>query len=321
MTAPKISVVLPIYNGANDLAKTVQSVLTQDFRDFEIIAINDGSKDESAQILNSITDERLKVIHQDNMGLAATLNRAISLASCEVIARQDQDDISLPGRFSAQWNYLETYPECGLLGTAAEIWVEDKPTSRAHDHPPDHGSLCFELLFNNPFVHSSVMMRKGVVNLLGGYSTDPTRQPPEDYELWSRMARQTKIANLPQRLLAYREVPNSMSRTGPNPFLDKLITLSAENVALACGLETADLVATDIAALTHSGFHRLSVRPDIVRMIDYLKRAARNLGPSDPEVTRRLSVHSHRLEYQWALHVGRLSWLRTALNAVRKRLR
>lgn len=319
MTIPKISVILPVYNGAKDLEKAVQSILAQDLKDFELIAINDGSKDDSASVLNSLSDERVRVFHQDNIGLAATLNRALTLASSDLVARQDQDDISQPGRLSAQWRYMTEHPDCGLLGTAAEIWVEDSPSGRAHDHPTDHASLRFELLFNNPFVHSSVMMRRDLVVGLGGYTVDPARQPPEDYELWSRIARASKIANLSERLLVYREVPNSMSRTGPNPFLDRLILLSSENIAQACGLLSPDKVTDDMAALTHSGFHRLSSRPNISLMIKYLNTAARNIGGDDQAVADRLATHTHRLEYQWLMHKGKLGWLRSALSSLRKR--
>jgi glycosyltransferase involved in cell wall biosynthesis len=236
MNTPLVSVLMPVYNGAADLRRALDTVLGQTFRDFEVIAINDGSKDESAALLDAVDDPRVRVIHQDNMGLAATLNRGLAMARGGLIARQDQDDLSHPERFAKQVAYLNAHPDCILLGTAAEIWVGDEPTERSHDHPTEHALLAFDLLFNNPFVHSSVMMRRDSVLGIGGYTTDKSRQPPEDYELWSRLARKGRVANLPERLLVHREVPQSMSRTGPNPFLDRLVSLSAENLAFANGL-------------------------------------------------------------------------------------
>lgn len=318
MSDCKISVLLPIYNGGTDLLKAVQSLLAQDLPDFEIIAINDGSSDHSAEVLNSIADPRLKVFHQENAGLAATLNRALSLASSKLVARQDQDDLSMPGRFSAQWKYMNLHEECSLLGTAAEIWEGDNPTSRAHDHPLEHAPLSFELLFNNPFVHSSVMMRKDFVLSLGGYTADPARQPPEDYELWSRMARSGRVANLAERLLIYREVPSSMSRTGPNPFLDRLVLLSSENIAFACGLEAPNEVTNDIAALTHSAYHLLSPKPNLAKMKDGIKRAAKGISADNDDVYQRLSTHLHRIEYQWVIHRGNLGWARTKFARLKK---
>lgn len=318
MTDCKISVLLPIYNGGSDLLKAVQSILAQDLPDFEIIAINDGSSDHSAEVLNSIADPRLKVFHQDNSGLAATLNRALSLASSNLVARQDQDDLSMPGRFSAQWKYMDLHEDCSLLGTAAEIWEGDNPTSRAHDHPIDHAQLSFELLFNNPFVHSSVMMRRDFVLSLGGYTVDPARQPPEDYELWSRMARSGQVANLAEHLLVYREVPSSMSRTGPNPFLNRLVLLSSENIAFACGLATPDETTNDIAALTHSAYHLLSSKPNLAKMKECIIKAAKGISEDNKDINQRLSTHLHRIEYQWLIHRGNLGWARSKFSRLKK---
>jgi hypothetical protein len=125
---------------------------------------------------------------------------------------------------------LEHHPDYGLIGTCARIWVGDKESKRNQMFPAQDVLLQYLLLFDNPFVHSSVMIRKSVLDDVGTYTTDPERQPPEDYELWSRIARKYKIANLPQRLMIYREVPGSMSRTGINPFLIKITRFCSENL-------------------------------------------------------------------------------------------
>lgn len=318
MTSPRVTVLLPVYNGAVFLRRSLESLLNQTFRDFEIVAINDGSKDDTAAILDALPDPRLRVYHQDNIGLAGTLNRGLSLARGALIARQDQDDFSQAQRLARQVAFLETHPRCALLGTAAEIWVGDSPSGRTHDHPLDHPSLAFELLFNNPFVHSSIMMRREHVLALGGYSTDPTREPPEDYELWSRLARRWEVANLPDRLLIYREVPNSMSRSGPDPFLEHLVSLSAENLAVANGREEPDRAMLDTAALTHSAFHRLSARPNIRAMVSAILGAAERIGRGDPEVQRRAAEHERILRYQWMAYRSGSTWVRPVLRHVRQ---
>src|SRR5262245_17330643 len=114
---PRISVIFPIYNGEKFLHQAMQSVLAQTYQDFEIIAINDGSTDRSAEILESYRDARIKIIHQENQGLALALNTGIMHATGEFIARQDQDDISLPNRFAKQMEYFSHHPDCTLLGT------------------------------------------------------------------------------------------------------------------------------------------------------------------------------------------------------------
>lgn len=316
MNAPLVSVLMPVYNGAADLRRALDSVLGQTFSDFELIVINDGSKDESASLLNSVDDPRVRVIHQDNMGLAATLNRGLAMARGALIARQDQDDLSHPERFARQVTHLNDNPECILLGTAAEIWVGDEPTERAHDHPTEHSLLAFDLLFNNPFVHSSVMMRRDAVLDIGGYTTDKSRQPPEDYELWSRLARKGRLANLPERLLVYREVPQSMSRMGPNPFLDRLVSLSAENLAFANGLTKPNPTMVDVAALRHSAFHRLSERPDVLAMTEVVKCAGRRIDAHDPRITARVAEHVKILQFRWMMHRIGADWPRPILRGI-----
>jgi len=317
MTETLVTVLMPVYNGAADLRKAIDSVFRQTYPHFELLIINDGSSDDSASMLDTIRDQRVKVVHQSNMGLAATLNRGISMARGRYIARQDQDDLSHPERLEKQVAYMDAHLECGLLGTRAEIWVGDQPTDRAHDHPIEHGQLSFELLFNNPFVHSSVMLRKEAVLTLGGYTIDPQRQPPEDYELWSRMARQFMVGNLGERLLVYREVPQSMSRSGPNPFLDRLVTISAENLAFANGLAGPDSICVDVAAITHSAFHRLSPRPDIEQMVQAVLVAGERLAQDCLPVRAMATERARILRYQWTLHRTNTHWAKPLLRYVR----
>jgi len=325
MTVPAVSVLLPVYNGAADVEKAIQSVLAQSFADFELIIINDGSKDGSAEVLEGIRDSRIRLYHQDNVGLAATLNRGIGLAQGRYIARQDQDDLSKPQRFERQLAYLESNPRCVLLGTWAEIWVGDEPSGRCHEHPADHATLCFDLLFNNPFVHSSVMMRRAALEELGGYSTDPARQPPEDYELWSRLARFGEVANLPEPLLVYREVPASMSRTGPNPFTEKLVKICSENLAALLGEAVPDRDALDVAAYTHSAHHLLSSQPDLERMCSVVRRAGRALDLAYPgsDIAGRAEARIVHLRHQYLIHRHDADWVRPIVRlwrSVRRRL-
>lgn len=316
---PSVTVLLPVYNGAADVEQAVCAILAQTYVDFELLIINDGSKDNSGDVLDRLDDPRIRVIHQENRGLAATLNRGLELAKGRYIARQDQDDVSHPQRLEKQFAYMEAHKDCGLLGTAAEIWVEDTPTDRVHVHPVDHATLSFDLIFNNPFVHSSVMLRKDIVLELGGYSTDPMRQPPEDYELWSRMARRCSVANLPDRLLVYREMPQSMSRTGPNPFLDKLVTICAENLALANGLSGPDRVCVDAAAFTHSAFHRISPRPDLKKMQALVMGAGAHIGltAGNDDILARAQNRADILKYQFVMRQTKTQWLKPFLRKVR----
>jgi hypothetical protein len=194
------------------------------------------------------------------------------LAHGVYVARQDQDDISQPDRLAKQVAYMQAHPECGLLGTWAQIMEIEKLSDRFHRHPTDPGELRYHLLFNNPFVHSSVMLRKSVLDQIGGYSTDPERQPPEDYELWSRISRVAEVSNIPESLLIYREIPSSMSRTGVSPFQRCLVRLCAENIALAAETQDDDPAVVAIAALTHGSAELLHATPDFRRMRQILEK-------------------------------------------------
>ncbi|WP_300156626.1 glycosyltransferase [Solidesulfovibrio sp.] len=307
MNAPKVSVVLPVYNGALYLRAAVESILSQTFGDFECIIIDDGSRDESYAVAAAIDDPRIRLLRQENTGLAATLNRGISLARGPYIARQDQDDLSDPCRLERQVAFMDAHPDCVLLGTRAIITVDDAPTGRFHDHPVDTAILRLDLLFNNPFVHSSVMLRRDMVLAAGGYTTDPDRQPPEDYELWSRLARRHAVANLPERLVHYREVSGSMSRAGANPFLDKLLRISAENIALAAGLADVPRPAADAAALIHAAPSRLSPQANITAILKLVRRAAGGIDPDrrNPALWAKLEWYCDNLAHHYVRATGR----------------
>ena len=143
---PAISVLLPVYNGSPYLAEAIDSILNQTRNDFELIILNDGSKDNSAGIVHEYDDPRIRYYEHENIGLAATLNRGIGVSAGAFIARQDQDDISRPERFARQMTYLAAHPECVLVGTWADIWSENRGTERTLRHPTDNALIKLELL-------------------------------------------------------------------------------------------------------------------------------------------------------------------------------
>jgi hypothetical protein len=274
---PLISVVLPVYNCAQYAREAVQSILAQTFSNFEFIIIDDGSTDDTPNVLRGCRDPRIRFVTQKNLGLAFTLNRGLELARGRYIARQDADDISLPDRFGRQISFLETHPSCALVGTWAEIWCEREKTGRVHRHPSDSATLKFELLFNNPFVHSSVMLRKSAIEQVGPYASDGFRET-EDYELWSRIARQHDVANIPEVLQVYREVRGSLSRASERPVVDQVVRLSAANLAWASGTDDASPDAINLAALVHSAQGLLISRPSFGGMREVLRRAVRRIA-------------------------------------------
>jgi hypothetical protein len=326
---PPITVLMPVYNGADYLAESIDTILGQTLQDFEFLILNDGSKDGSQAILDGYAarDPRIRVVQQANMGLAATLNKGMAMARGEFIARQDQDDLSAPERLEKQLAYMQAHPKCALLGTRANIWEDRTPTDRAHDHPELNTVLKLDLLFNNPFVHSSVMLRRQPVLDLGGYTTDRERQPPEDYELWARIGRAARVANLPERLLVYREAPQSMSRTGENPFQSKLVLLSAENLALTSGLSAPDQHCRDIAALVHQAPQARSPQPDLPAMQAVLQRCYERVGREVENAQERAAFETRcaywtdNLRHHYLRQVVQPEWAQPITTGLARRAR
>ena len=134
---PRISVVMPVFNGGSYLAAAVESILKQSFNDFELIVIDDGSTDKTACVLAGFarSDGRIRVIGQANTGVVASLNRALDLARGEYVARMDADDVSLPSRFELQVAFLDTHPEVAVVGSAITLIDEEGSAIRDVDYP------------------------------------------------------------------------------------------------------------------------------------------------------------------------------------------
>jgi hypothetical protein len=298
---PKVSVVLPVYNCPDYVGEAIESILKQTMADFELIVIDDGSKDNSLAVIKQYTDKRIWIFTQENQGLARTLNKGIGFAKGRYIARQDQDDISLPERFAKQVKILDANPDCALVATWAEIWQGRSRTTRTLSHPSNQSKIKFELLFDSQFVHSSVMFRKEAVEQVGLYPTDKNREPPEDYELWSRLARKYTLSNIPEVLQIYRELPESISRVRPNSFYDHLVTICAENIAWASGTTSNSPSVINISALVHNAPDRIQGRPDFSEMREILKRAVIGIivDEDQPEFLNEAETRVNQLKSRW----------------------
>ncbi|MFL5812874.1 MAG: glycosyltransferase family 2 protein [Bdellovibrionia bacterium] len=215
--APVLTVLMPVYNAEDYLSDAIESVLNQTFARFELLIINDGSTDRSQEIIDRFVsqDSRVRSIRQPNMGIVKTLNRGIELSTTELIARHDADDLSLPGRFERQVAFLETNPDCALVGTAAEVF-SDSVTHRQVFPFCFHEQIGDAFLFGNTFVHGSVMFRREAILKAGLYSESPGARHIEDFDLWARLARKYRIANLGETLYRYRDHPSSISNSQSN---------------------------------------------------------------------------------------------------------
>jgi len=210
---PLVSVIMPVQDGARWLAAAITSIQQQSLPDFELLIVDDGSVDESAEIAGAYSkvDPRIQVILQSRLGLVVALNRGLIDARAPLIARLDADDRAYPHRLARQSEYLAQNEDIGLLGAWADkIDAEGRITGTLQPASTPH-ELARLLLRTNPFVHSSIMLRKQVLQNAGLYR--PAFQGAEDYDLWLRLSELTQIAILPERLLQYRVHTGSVSST------------------------------------------------------------------------------------------------------------
>lgn len=193
---------MPVYNAASHLREALESILAQSMADFEIVAVNDGSSDDSEAILKSIKDPRLKILSRtNNLGIVETLNEGLAASSGQYIARMDADDVSHPKRFQIQYDHLEDNPEVGVCGTAFNYFGQPECTGWVTHH--DHDEILIALLFENPICHPTVMLRKAVLDRfqLKYPSTHPYA---EEFALWLSLSSLCRFSNLHQNLLHYR---------------------------------------------------------------------------------------------------------------------
>ena len=200
-----------VWNGAPQVGEAVQSVLSQTAADLELIVIDDESSDATPAILKSFRDPRLRITRRARGGLTSALNAALALARAPLVARLDADDIALPQRLEQQLEYLKRHPDVGLLGTAARETDAAGREVAVLRPPTDDDEIRRALIRRNPFVHSSIVMRRAAVDQAGGY--DETFPVAQDYDLWMRMSRVTRMANLSDLLVIRRLLPGRVTAT------------------------------------------------------------------------------------------------------------
>lgn len=197
-----VSIVMPVYNGERYLRSAIDSILNQTFKDFEFIIVNDGSTDRSPEIVTSYKDPRIKVFNKSNSGIVDSLNLGIKESKGKYIARMDADDISLPLRIESQVKFMEKNREIGLLGTTMQIIYEDGGLGYVVAPLTEDEDIRKAFLVTNMLVHGSAMMRRTILDQVGKYSKKAKHV--EDYDLWIRFSRVTKISNLQDLLYQWR---------------------------------------------------------------------------------------------------------------------
>lgn len=210
---PPVSVVMPVYNAERYVEEAVRSILWQTFADFELVAIDDGSTDSSGEILERLAcyDPRIRVIRQENSGIATARNRASEVARGELLAIMDADDICLPERLGRQVSCMTARPHLALIGAGyEEIDSSGDPTGWRMVPPARDEEIKNGLTRGCPIAQPTVMMRRDAFFAVGGYRAGFSQA--EDYDLWLRLAERYRLANLPEPLVRYRVHADSSSQ-------------------------------------------------------------------------------------------------------------
>lgn len=202
---------MPVYNCEAHLSSAIQSIVDQTFRRFHLFIIDDGSTDRSAEIAQNFNHPQITVVsNRTNLGLIATLNKGLDLVDSEYIARMDADDIATPYRLEEQLAFMDAHPDVGLCGGYYERFTDTE--SIVVRPPTTHEDISYALIFDNVMAHNTVMFRRSVLERYR-LRYDPAFAYAEDYELWVRFARYSRLANLPRVLVRYRFHPaNTSSR-------------------------------------------------------------------------------------------------------------
>jgi glycosyltransferase involved in cell wall biosynthesis len=238
---PRVSVIMAAYNAEKFLRQAVDSILAQTLADFELILVDDASTDGTRAILVSYSDPRIRALYNpSNLGQSATRNRALAAARGKYIAVLDADDIALPTRLEKQGEWLDSHPQVGLLGGYA-VTIDDLGNER-DCAPTDDTELKWRLLSGNPFIHSSVMIRKSVLDQSGGYSNEECirRAFVEDYELLSRLNRLAPAAVLPEVLVKYRIHAEGASIRTAAEQKQRVEDVARRNIAWLTGYPVSD---------------------------------------------------------------------------------
>lgn len=255
---PLISVIMPVYNAAPFVKQAIESVLAQSYNNFELLILNDGSTDDSEQVILSFFDKRIRyTLHKRNVGLIACLNEGVRISNGTYIARMDADDISLLRRFEKQIAFLKENPQIGICGTQIDT-IREKRIMPFNRLPTSNNAIRASFLFRNVLMHPSVIFRKSIFQGEAPFNND--FYLAEDYECWSRMAARTEFANLSETLLHYRIHSNQVS-------IDK----SEEQQKISAKIRNAMLLNWNSITESELNFHQLICLNKIKSKTDLVK--------------------------------------------------
>jgi len=303
---PKVSVIMTTFNGADLIAHSLDSILAQTFRDFELIVVDDYSTDGTAERLSAYGDPRLRVFRNAaNLGVVGARNRAFALARGELVAANDHDDLSAPSRLARQVEYLEANPEVVLLGTKG--WTLEGKSTRVNDSLPHKSPRFIDWMLHigNPMIYSSIMFRRQAVEGLGEFLREDVKYA-DDYDLYVRLSRIGAIACLDEFLSTYRLHAQNTTKTREDEMIVSASKILKPLVERHLGPDSADaarLIATHVAA--RRTIPDLETFDALARSLGRLVTAYVAAHPEDVDDLEAIKRHSGRLWYQICVQAGR----------------
>jgi glycosyltransferase involved in cell wall biosynthesis len=226
ISSPKITVSLSAYNNEKFIGKTIQSILSQTFTDFEFIIVNDGSRDGTLKILQAFAhqDPRIVLINRENKGIVKSKNEILSLTKGEYIANIDGDDIALPDRLRIQSEYLDNHPDVVCVGSDVEL-IDEKDRFLTVNHYKKGAEISLDIIQGHVQISNPAsMVRTSALRQIGGHHEEYTYA--DDLDVWLRLDEIGKLDNIPIPLTKYRIHSNSAS--------EKFILKQKESAQKAC---------------------------------------------------------------------------------------
>lgn len=220
----KVSVVMPVYNGAQYLQEAIDSILNQTFKDFELIIIDDGSSDDSLKIIQMNADKDKRIIfitNEQNSGICVTLNKGLDIARGKYIVRMDCDDISELNRIEKQVCFMDEHPEIGVLGSKIRVFGENV-NPYIFDFDEDWKLCIADMIFATCMAHPAVIVRSEIIQK-HKLRYDDRFRGMEDYYMWWQISKYAKISNIQEALLNYRKHSNQVTRKKNN---DKFLNMT-----------------------------------------------------------------------------------------------
>lgn len=291
-----VSVIMGVYNRAPYLDRTIESLISQTYGDFELICVDDGSSDGSRDVLDTWArqDRRIHVhAFPQNKGVAAALNEALLHVTGSYVAIADSDDVYLPQRFAEQVYFLQSNTDY-VITSSSSIFVDEADKVIGWDNfPESDAAIRWRLFFNSPFVQPCVMFRSDLLKEVG-IAYNPQYRAAEDYDLWSRLLRYGKGYNFRDPLVLYRRHSASLSSSIKSEQHGNRDAISASLLKAFFGEDTVDLPQTERIRRAFLNRARIFDTPqtrklvvpeeqDVVKYLDYMGRYIRTMPRYEAE--------------------------------------